>query len=176
MAETWNKKEREKKKKQKKKQKEERKQDRLETAKSKDPNDIFSYVDEYGNVSSTPPDPTKKFAIKLEDVEIGVPKRQAADPADLIRRETGTFFNTSKGYGFIEDAETKQSVFVHVNGLEEEVKEFSKVIFEVEMGPKGASAYNVKIDRGEKKPDKKVEPKAEVKAEVNPEISDEVKD
>lgn len=97
MAETWNKKEREKKKKQKKKQKEERKQDRLETAKSKDPNDIFSYVDEYGNVSSTPPDPTKKFAIKLEDVEIGVPKRQAADPADLIRRGTVTFLIPPKG-------------------------------------------------------------------------------
>ena len=52
--------------------------------------------------------------------------------------------------------------------------------FTVPAGPlpliKGASAYNVKIDRGEKKPDKKVEPKAEVKAEVNPEISDEVKD
>jgi cold shock CspA family protein len=41
--------------------------------------------------------------------------------------------------------ETQESVFVHVNGLKDEVQENSKVIFEVEMGPKGANAINVKL-------------------------------
>lgn len=143
MAETWNKKEREKKKKQKKKEKEERKIDRKELAKGTNPNDTFSYVDEDGNVTSTPPDPMKRRLIKLEDIEIGVPKRAEVNPADLIRKGTVTFFNTSKGYGFIKDSESQDSIFVHINGLKEEIKENDKVIFEVEMGPKGASAYNV---------------------------------
>jgi cold shock CspA family protein len=33
---------------------------------------------------------------------------------------------------------------VHINQLKEPIKERDKVIFEVEMGPKGASAVNVK--------------------------------
>ena len=83
--------------------------------------------------------------VKLEDIEIGVPKHQDIDPADLIRKGTVTFFNGAKGYGFIKDHETQESVFVHINGLKDAVQENSKVIFEVEMTPKGASAVNVKL-------------------------------
>jgi cold shock CspA family protein len=39
---------------------------------------------------------------------------------------------------------TQESVFIHVNQLQEPIKENEKVIFEVEMGPKGPSAINVK--------------------------------
>ena len=145
MAETWNKKEREKKKQQSKKEKEERKRERKENAKGKSQDDMIDYIDENGNISSTPPDPRKMKKILLEDIEIGVPKQQAVDPADLIRKGTVTFFNESKGYGFIKDHETQESIFVHINGLKEAIKENSKVIFEVEMGPKGASAFNVKL-------------------------------
>ena len=59
MAETWNKKEREKKKQQAKKEKAERKQERKEN--TKDGNNLDSmlaYLDENGNLSSKPPDPT----------------------------------------------------------------------------------------------------------------------
>ena len=100
MAETWNKKEREKKKQQSKKEKEERKRERKENAKGKSQDDMIAYIDENGNISSTPPDPRKMKKILLEDIEIGVPKQQAVDPADLIRKGTVTFFNESKGYGF----------------------------------------------------------------------------
>ena len=82
--------------------------------------------------------------IKLEDIEIGVPRQGEMDPADLIRTGTVTFFNGAKGYGFIKDIETGESVFVHINALKDEVNEGSKVIFEVEMGPKGANAINVR--------------------------------
>ena len=144
--ETWNKKEREKKKQKSRKDKEERKQERKENAKEgKSFDDMLAYIDENGNLSSTPPDPSKKKRIKLEDIQIGVPKQAPVDPADLIRKGTVTFFNESKGYGFIKDQVTQESIFVHANGLKDQIKENSKVIFEIEMGPKGPGAVNVKL-------------------------------
>jgi cold shock CspA family protein len=146
MSETWNKKEREKKKQQNKKEKAERKQERQERA--KDGNNLESmmaYLDENGNLSSKPPDPRKKIVINAEDIEIGVPKQEPVNPEDLIRKGIVTFFNDSKGYGFIKDMETQESVFVHINSLTEPIKENNKVSFEVEMGPKGANAVNVKL-------------------------------
>ena len=145
MAETWNKKEREKKKRQLKKEKQERRQERKENSKlGHDPESMYAYLDENGNLSSKPPDPKKKIEIKVEDIEIGVPKHED-NPEDRIRTGTVTFFNNDKGYGFIKDQETQQSVFVHINSLSEPVKENNKVSFEVEMGPKGANAINVKL-------------------------------
>jgi len=146
MSETWNKKEREKKKQQNKKEKAERKLERQERA--KDGNNLESmmaYLDENGNLSSKPPDPRKKIVINAEDIEIGVPKQEPVNPEDLIRKGIVTFFNDSKGYGFIKDLETQESVFVHINSLTEPIKENNKVSFEVEMGPKGANAANVKL-------------------------------
>lgn len=145
MSETWNKKEREKKKQQNKKEKSEKKQERKENNKSKSLDDMLAYVDENGNISSTPPDPKKMRKINVEDIEIGVPKQQDIDPADLIRTGTVTFFNDAKGYGFIKDLKTQESVFVHVKEVKEQIQEKSKVVFEVEMGPKGANAINVKL-------------------------------
>jgi cold shock CspA family protein len=145
MAETWNKKEREKKKKQSKREKAERMQERKDNPKSTSLDDMLAYIDENGNISSTPPDPKKMKKVNLDDIEIGVPRQQDMDPADLIRKGTVTFFNTAKGYGFIKDQETQESVFVHVNAVKDEIQENSKVIFEVEMGPKGANAINVKL-------------------------------
>ncbi|MFY7879682.1 MAG: cold-shock protein [Lacibacter sp.] len=145
MADTWNKKEREKKKQQNKKEKEERKKERKEQSKSKNLDDMLAYIDENGNLSTTPPDPKKMKQVKLEDIEIGIPKQQEPDPADLIRKGTVTFFNGTKGYGFIKDHETQESVFVHINETLDPIQENSKVIFEVEMGPKGANAVRVKL-------------------------------
>src|SRR5688500_15925838 len=145
MAETWNKKEREKKKQQNKKEKAERKLERKENGKeSKSFEDMLAYPDENGYLSSKTHDPRKKVMIKLEDIEIGIPKQVPVDPADLIRTGIVSFFNDSKGYGFIKDQETQESVFVHINSLTEEIKEHNKVTFEIEMGPKGANAVNVK--------------------------------
>ena len=146
MAETWNKKEREKKKQQDKKEKAERKQERRENSKpGKSLDDMLAYLDENGNLSSKPPDPRKKLTINVEDIEIGVRKQEPVNPEDLIRKGIVTFFNDAKGYGFIKDMETQESVFVHINSLSGPIKERNKVTFEVEMGPKGANAVNVKL-------------------------------
>jgi len=144
--ETWNKKEREKKKQKSRQDKQEKKQERKDNAKEgKSFDDMLAYLDENGNLSSTPPDPAKRKKIRLEDIQIGVPKQAPVDPADAIRKGTVTFFNESKGYGFIKDQVTQESIFVHANGLIDQIKENSKVIFEVEMGPKGPNAFRVKL-------------------------------
>jgi cold shock CspA family protein len=144
MAETWNKKEREKKKRQNKKEKAEKKQERREN-KSDDPESMYAYLDENGNLSSKPPDPRKKIVVNVEDIEIGVPKHEPENPEDLIHKGIVTFFNGEKGYGFIKDLDTQESVFVHINSTVDPIKENNKVSFEIEMGPKGANAVNVKL-------------------------------
>lgn len=143
--ETFSKKEAEKKKIQKRKEKEQRKQERKANAKSGSLEDMMAYVDEYGNITSTPPDPLKKKAIKAEDIVLGARNNVKANPADAFRKGKVTFFNESKGYGFIRDLQSQESVFVHVNSLTEQIKENDKVSFEVEQGPKGLSAVRVKL-------------------------------
>jgi cold shock CspA family protein len=143
--ETFAKKEKEKKKQKQRQDKEEKMDERKANAKKgKSLDEMMAYIDENGNISSTPPDPRKKKTFKQEDMQIGVPKTEAADPADLIRKGVVSFFNGAKGFGFIKDLETQESVFIHVNQLQEPIKENDKVTFEVEMGPKGPNAINVK--------------------------------
>jgi cold shock CspA family protein len=141
--ETFRKKELEDKKKKKQKEKAERKEARKSNAKSGSLEDMIAYVDEYGRITSTPPDPTKKAEISTEEIQIGVPKQLPPDPADLIHTGTVTFFNTSKGYGFIKDAATGESVFVHIHSINGTIAENDKVSFEIEKGPRGFNAVNV---------------------------------
>lgn len=146
MASSWNKKEREKKKQQDKKNKAEKKLERKEnTKKGKSLDEMMAYLDENGNLTSTPPDPKKKIIINAEDIEIGVPKLKDRDPAEFVRKGIVTFLNNEKGYGFIKDKQTMESIFVHVNSTIDEIKENSLVSFEVEKGPRGLQAINVRL-------------------------------
>ena len=144
--ETFGKKEVRNKKEKKRKEKEKKKLARKEADKKGSLDDMIAYVDENGMLTSTPPDPNvKKKAVKLEDIELGVPSREAVEDADPVRKGIVSFFNESKGYGFIKDMETKESVFVHVNNVLEEIKEGNLVSYEVEMGHKGPAAVKVKL-------------------------------
>ncbi|MGH2552196.1 MAG: cold-shock protein [Chitinophagaceae bacterium] len=146
MAESWNKKEREKKKQQEKRDKENKMKERKENAsKNKDINDMMAYVDENGVITSTPPDPKKRKEIKLEDIEIGVPEYVPPTQAELIRTGKVTFFNHEKGFGFIKDLLSQESVFVHANNLSQPIKENDKVSFELQNGPRGFMAVEVKL-------------------------------
>jgi cold shock CspA family protein len=145
---SWNKKEREKKKQKDKQDKAEKMQERKASGGgSKSLEDMMAYVDENGNLVDAPPDPNRRKEVNLEDIVIGVRKQEDADPADAFRTGVVTFFNESKGYGFIRDLKTQESIFVHVNGLLEAVRENSRVVFETERGPKGMNAVRVKISQ-----------------------------
>lgn len=144
--ETFNKKEKEKKRLKKRQDKEQKKEERKATsAKGQGIEEMLAYVDDNGNITSTPPDPKKKKIVNQEDIQIGISRQAAPDPEDLIRNGTITFFNAAKGYGFIKDHDTQESIFIHQNGLSEPIKENDKVTFEVEKGQKGLNAINVKI-------------------------------
>jgi len=143
--ETFSKKENEKKRQQKKRDKAEKKEERqANSKKGQSLEDQMAYLDENGNLSSTPPDPKKKKQFKAEDIQIGVPRQEPGDPMDAFRKGVITFFNESKGYGFIKDSQTQESIFVHINDLSGPVKERDAVEFEVENGQKGPNAVRVK--------------------------------
>jgi cold shock CspA family protein len=143
--ETFNKKEVKNKKEKKRKDKEKKRLIRKETGKKSSFDDMIAYVDEYGKLSSTPPDPSRKINVDAEGIELGATKNEPLQKNDFIRKGVVTFFNDSKGFGFIRDMESKQSVFVHANNLEEDIKENNIVIFEIGKGPKGPTALKVKL-------------------------------
>ncbi|MCD4710761.1 MAG: cold-shock protein [Bacteroidales bacterium] len=58
---------------------------------------------------------------------------------------TVKFFNNVKGFGFINPEDGGKDVFVHQSGLIDEITEGDKVSYDVEEGPKGLSATNVKL-------------------------------
>jgi len=161
--ETFNKKEVRNKKEKKRKDKERKRIERKAQEKTSNLDDMIVYVDENGNLSETVPDPTKKKEVIAENIEINIPKHDDV-VMDVIRKGVVTFFNDSKGFGFIKDSETKESIFVHVNNVIDEIKDNNVVNFEVEMGPKGLTALNVKIYKEPVKP-KVVAPTEEAKAE-----------
>lgn len=55
------------------------------------------------------------------------------------------FFNNTKGFGFIKDTATEKEYFVHVSGLNDEIKENDEVTFDIQEGKKGLNAVNVKL-------------------------------
>ena len=144
---TFNKKEREKKRRKKRQEKLERRQQRKlekEQAGKKTLEEQFSYVDADGNLTSTPPDPKKKKEVKAEDIVIGIPS-QIDIPEEIERSGKVKFFNEEKGYGFIVDAKSQESIFVHINNTSEPITEGDKVTFEIEQGPKGLNAIKVEL-------------------------------
>jgi len=142
--ETFSKKEKEKKRLKKRKEKQQKQEERKMSTKSSDLDSMMAYVDEYGNITDTPPDPTKKREkIDAKSIEIGVPKREKED-LDPVRKGKIDFFNDAKGFGFIRELDTQERFFVHVNGLIDDVRENDRVSFELEQGMKGMNAVRVK--------------------------------
>jgi len=143
-TETFSKKEKEKARLKKSRDKKEKAEERKANAgKGKTLEDMMAYIDEYGNITSTPPDPSRKIKINVDDIRIGTAKQQDL-PHDTVRNGVVSFFNEAKGYGFIKDLQTQESIFVHINALTEPLKENNIVTFETEQGQKGLSAINVK--------------------------------
>jgi len=141
--ESFNKKELEKKRLKKLKDKQQKKDERKKNSPGGGLENMIAYVDENGNVTDTPPDPTKKTKVNADSIEIGVPKREK-EATPSVRKGRVEFFNDSKGFGFIKELETQEKFFVHVNGLIDEIRENDVVTFELERGFKGMNAVRVK--------------------------------
>jgi len=143
--ETFNKKEVRNRKEKKRKEKEQKRAKKKSEGKKNSFDDMIAYVDEFGKITATRPDPDKKTVVIAENIELNITKNNSEGAPDYVRKGVVTFFNDSKGFGFIRDMESRQSVFVHINNLLEPVKENNIVIFEIGKGPKGPTAMNVKL-------------------------------
>ena len=141
--ESFGKKEKEKKRLKKREEKQRKKEERKSSAKSGDLEDMLVYVDENGQLTDTPPDPSKKVKVDAESIVIGVPKKEYVEE-DPFHKGKVEFFNDSKGFGFINDLDSQEKYFVHISELVDEVKEGDNVIFEIERGMKGMNAVRVK--------------------------------
>ena len=142
--ETSGKKEVRNKKEKKRKEKEKRRLEKKKQGKKSNLDDMIAWVDENGNITSTPPDLTQKEEIKAESIILGVPK---AENRINNKLRTGRLknYDEARGFGFIIDTETKDSIFVHRNDCDGELKTGCRVEFETEKGLKGLKAVHVKL-------------------------------
>jgi cold shock CspA family protein len=140
---SFSKREREKKRQKRKEEKAKKREERKNNPDAK--TDEFMYVDEFGNFHETPPDKADK--VEAEEIVLGVPPKTDFESDDPVKTGVVTAFNDSKGFGFIREKQSQDSVFFHITDCEEEVVVNNMVSFEVEYGPKGASAKKVKVKR-----------------------------
>ncbi len=143
--ETFGKKEVRTKKEKKRKEKEQKRAKKKSEGKKASFDDMIAYVNEFGVITSTPPDPDRKTEIDPESIELTINKNSPENVPDFEKKGVVTFFNNSKGFGFIRDMESGQRIFVHVNSLLEPVSENDVVIYEITKGPKGPSAMKVRL-------------------------------
>ncbi len=142
--ETFNKKEKEKKRQKKLHDKKEKAAERkANSGKGKGLEDMMAYVDENGNITASQPKSTQPKVIELSDVAIATPKK-VEDVEETLKSGVISFYNTSKGFGFIRNAKNDENIFFHVNQLSYPAKENDKVNYLTEKGPKGLMAINVK--------------------------------
>jgi len=139
---TYNKKEKEKAKQKKREEKQKKKEARKA---DKSPGIEFAYVDHNGNLTDTPPDPSLKPEVDPDEIVLGVPPLDEADREtfDPVRKGKVSFYDPSKGFGFIIDDENNEKYFTHVSGIIDEIAENDNVSFELEKGQRGMNAVKV---------------------------------
>lgn len=64
---------------------------------------------------------------------------------NIMKKGTVKFFNNSKGFGFIQEDESNEDIFVHMSGLIDDIRENDEVQFETAQGKKGLNAVNVQL-------------------------------
>jgi len=141
---TFGKSEREKKRLKKRETKQKKREARKASSKGGGLENMLVYVDEYGNFTDTPPDPANKIKVEASSIEIGVPKKEDREEEEVDKDGKVSFYDSSKGFGFIIGNLTGEKYFCHVSGLIDEIQEGDKVSFELERGLKGMNAVKVK--------------------------------
>src|SRR3990170_4039350 len=95
--ETFGKKEKQKKKLKQRQDKAEKMEERKAQAKKgKTLDEMMAYIDENGNLSSTPPDARKKKAFNSTDMQISIPKQEDRPQEDVVRSGVVRFLITIK--------------------------------------------------------------------------------
>ena len=107
--------------------------------------DMIAYVDEYGMITSTPPEENiKKQEINVEEIMISTPRKEDEEP--VILRGRIEFFNEARGFGFIKDLAGIEKYFFHVNNVVDDISVNDIVTFDLERGDRGLSAVNVCLE------------------------------
>jgi cold shock CspA family protein len=141
--ETFSKKDKEKNKIKKRQEKMMKKEERKANSKGGGLDNMMAYVDENGNISDTPMDPKTRTKIDADSIDISIPKR-TEEPEEKVKKGKVSYWNSSKGYGFIKDVETQENIFVHINSVLGTIDENDMVTFEKVRGQKGWNAIHVK--------------------------------
>ena len=140
-----NKKDNEKKKVAKRKEKEKRKEERKNANEGKTFEDMIAYVDENGQLVSERPEIKKIDDTDIESILISTPKRTEQDEAPTTHKGKVEYFNSSKGYGFIKDADNGEKYFFHISNSPANIAEGQSVSFELRPGLRGLEVFNVLI-------------------------------
>ena len=143
--ETFGKKEVRKKKEKKRIEKEQKRANKKNETKKSSFDDMIAYVDEFGMITATPPDPGQRKEIDAESIELDIAKNRQEEDNSSPHKGVVTYFNESKGFGFIRDLESNERIYVHVSNLIDAVEENNIVTYETGKGIKGSSAINVRI-------------------------------
>lgn len=134
MADSQSKKDQQKKKLQKQKEKALKKEDKkLNNNKGKSLEDMIVYVDVYGRFTDVPPHLQERDIEKLEKNKL----------EEELFYGVVTNFN-EKGFGFIKENNSKESVFFHKNQLLEDIKVKDKVVYFKESSDRGLRASQIK--------------------------------
>ncbi len=160
MADSFQKKEREKKR---RKRKEDKKDKKLNKKNSDHKEPEFMYVDHFGNLTATPPDPANQEEIELEDIQISIPKSDGSGPMSFVKKGVVKFFKAEEQYGFIKDTMTNKEYYINGKNIKGVIKDNDKVSFEITDSPRGKVATNVEVFIEVKEVKKVVEPKDTVK-------------
>jgi cold shock CspA family protein len=140
------------KKKEKEKKKAKRREDKLQKKEDKNNNpessgfdDMIAYVDHNGNIIDSPPDEDDKpEEVDSESIEISIPKK-TAEERNKEKSGVVNYYDTQKGFGFINDLDSDERYFFHQSNLIDDVEEGDKVNFTIQKGMRGMDAVNVKV-------------------------------
>lgn len=141
---SFNKRENEKKKASKRLEKQKRKDERKAGSSPSSFEDMIAYVDENGNITETPPEQQQKEEIKLEEIAVSTPKKEAEEPVAFRGRVE--HFNSDKGYGFIKDLASSEKYFFHISSAPSDISEGRIVFFETQRGTRGMNAVQIRYE------------------------------
>jgi len=143
---TFSKREREKKRLEKRKEKQKKREERKAESEESGGGIPFAYVDKDGNLTDTPQEKRTKSDIDPSSIEVSTPKKvYTEEELSLVRTGKVSYFDHSKGFGFIIDNLDQEKYFCHHTGLIDDISENDTVTFELEKGLKGMNAVKVTL-------------------------------